>query len=231
MTGTMRVPRTRGVLSGVLLVLLGLWGGLLPFVGPYLDFGFAPDETWVYDTDRLQLSVAPAVAVGLGGLIVLLAANRAFAMAGAWLAVLGGGWFAVGPTVATLWDVDGVGAPLGTEEGHRVAEQLAGFTALGVVAVFLAAVALGRFAVVGVREADAARAAAAEEAEGPAWTGRPGGAGTTQPIAPTQGRYGRDAQAGRHAGGPAPAVPRQAPPDPAPPDQRVAPEPGERPHG
>ncbi|MFC4051616.1 hypothetical protein ACFOY4_18140 [Actinomadura syzygii] len=183
MTGTMRAPRSRGGLSGTLLVLLGLWGGLLPFVGPYFDFGFAPDDTWVYDTDRLQLAIAPAAAVVLGGLIVLGAANRAFAMFGGWLAALGGAWFAVGPSVAQLWDVDGVGAPLGTEQGRRLAEQLAGFTGLGVVVVFFAALALGRFAVVGAREADAASAEAEDGKSG---------SGTTQPL--VYGRYARENQ-------------------------------------
>ncbi|GAA0555274.1 hypothetical protein [Actinomadura livida] len=182
MTGTMRAPRTRGLLSGTLLVLLGLWGGLLPFAGPYFGFGFAPDETWVYDTDRLQLSIAPAAAVVLGGLIVLAGANRVFAMFGAWLAALGGAWFAVGHTVASLWDASGVGAPLGTGEGQRIAEQLAGFTGLGVVIAFLAGLALGRFAVVGAREA-ARESAEAQEAERP-------GSGTTQPL--VYGRYARE---------------------------------------
>ncbi|TDB91678.1 hypothetical protein E1264_00790 [Actinomadura sp. KC216] len=196
MTGTMRAPRSRGGLSGTLLVLLGLWGGLLPFVGPYAGFGFAPDDTWVYDTDRLQLVIAPAVAVALGGLIVLAAANRAFAMFGAWLAALGGAWFVVGTSVATLWDVSGIGAPLGSSEEQRLAEQLSGFTGLGVVAVFLAGLALGRFAVIGVREATP-----------PDGTGS-AGATTTQPL--VYGRYARD-----NPPGPGPAT---APPG----DRRIA---------
>ncbi|GAA1873585.1 hypothetical protein [Actinomadura bangladeshensis] len=193
MTGTMRAPRTRGVLSGVLLILLGLWGGLLPFAGPYFGFGFAPDDTWVYTTDRLELSIAPAAAAVLGGLILLFSANRAFAMFGGWLAALGGAWFAVGPLLATLWDVTGIGAPLGTTEGQILAERLAGFTGLGVVIVFLAAFALGRFAVVGARE----RPLPARE---------PAPAGTTQPI--VHGRYARENQPG--------------PPSPRPGDQHVA---------
>ncbi|NKZ05180.1 hypothetical protein [Actinomadura latina] len=185
MTGTMRAPRTRGVLSGFLLILLGLWGGLLPFVGPYFGFGFAPDDTWVYNTDRLQLSIAPGAAAVLGGLILLFSANRAAAMFGGWLAALGGAWFAVGPFLATLWDVPGIGSPLGTSEGQVISEQLSGFTGLGVVIVFLAAFALGRFAVVGARER--------------AWADEPGpaNAGTTQPI--VHGRYARENQPGQAA--------------------------------
>ncbi|MBO2465961.1 hypothetical protein [Actinomadura violacea] len=205
MTGTMRVPRSRGGFSGVLLVLLGLWGGLLPFAGPYFDFGFAPDDTWVYNTDRLELSIAPAAAAVLGGLIVLFSAHRAVAMLGAWLGVLGGAWFVVGGPLATLWDVQGVGAPLGTGNGRHLAEQLSGFAGLGTVIVFFAALALGRFAVVGVREA-----APPDE---PVQDG-----GTTQPL--VFGRYARDTAGPGQPGGPTAPAPR--PPG----DQRVAGEPG-----
>ena len=31
--GRMRMPRSRGAASGFLLVLLGIWGALIPFVG------------------------------------------------------------------------------------------------------------------------------------------------------------------------------------------------------
>ena len=34
MNGMLRVPRTRGVASGYLLILLGAWGALIPFIGP-----------------------------------------------------------------------------------------------------------------------------------------------------------------------------------------------------
>src|SRR5260370_1257056 len=34
-----RIPRSRGAVSGVLLILLGAWGALVPFVGSY--FGYA----------------------------------------------------------------------------------------------------------------------------------------------------------------------------------------------
>src|SRR5690348_18446205 len=102
MTGTLRAPRTRGALSGVLLVLLGLWGGFVPFAGPYWDFAYTPDSTWATTTGRWYLEVAPAAATVLGGLIVLVGANRLVAAFGAWLAVLGGAWFVVGGPLSTL---------------------------------------------------------------------------------------------------------------------------------
>ena len=85
MTTTLRVPRSRGALSGLLLVLLGLWGALMPLIGPYFHFGFTPDKAWHCTSGRVWLQIVPGLAVFLGGLIALGSANRAFAAFGAWL--------------------------------------------------------------------------------------------------------------------------------------------------
>ena len=61
MTGLLRVPRTRGVLSGVLLILLGAWGALIPFIGPYFHFAYTPDTAWTYTAGRLWLEILPGV--------------------------------------------------------------------------------------------------------------------------------------------------------------------------
>ena len=44
--GRLQMPRSRGAASGFLLILLGAWGALIPFVGPYFDFAFTPDTEW-----------------------------------------------------------------------------------------------------------------------------------------------------------------------------------------
>jgi hypothetical protein len=155
MTATLRVPRTRGALSGLLLVLLGLWGALMPLIGPYFHFGFTPDKAWHLTSGRVWLQIIPGCAVFLGGLITLASANRAFAAFGAWLAALGGAWFVVGVPLSALWADQGrarLGQALGGTS-RQVTEQISLLYGLGVVAVFLAAVALGRLAVVGVRDA------------------------------------------------------------------------------
>ena len=152
MTGMMRVPRSRGALSGVLLVLLGAWGGLVPFIGPHFHYAFTPDSSWTYTSGRLWLEILPGAATVLGGLIVLSSRFRPMAMFGAWLAALSGAWFAVGGILSLLWTTGGAaGHPVGGT-ATRVAEQIGFFTGLGVVIAFLAALALGRFSVVGVRE-------------------------------------------------------------------------------
>src|ERR687895_685284 len=181
MAGMLRVPRSRGALSGVLLVLLGLWGGLIPFVGPYVDFAYTPNEAWSSNGDRFWLNVAPAIATGLGGLIVLFSANRAVAMFGGWLATLGGAWFIVGPAVSVLWKNPGAsatGTPIGGG-GRQGAVALCFFIRRGAVIVFFAALALGRFSVFGVREA---RLIEQEAAPGPGPVPTDETA-TTQPMA------------------------------------------------
>jgi hypothetical protein len=158
MAGMLRVPRSRGALTGALLVLLGIWGGLIAFVGPYFHYAYTPDKAWTYTTGRLWLEILPGAAAVLGGLIVGGSASRPVAIFGAWLAALSGAWFALGGLLSTLWTIGGnAGHPVG-DNLHRVTEQIGFFTGLGVVIVFLAAVALGRFTVIGHRERLAAEA-------------------------------------------------------------------------
>jgi hypothetical protein len=161
MAGMLRVPRSRGALSGMLLVLLGAWGALIAFIGPYFHYAYSPDRAWTYTSGRLWLEILPGAATVLGGLIVLVAGTRPAALFGAWLAAMSGAWFVVGQTLSTLWTAAGApaaGYPVGGTVTRAVA-QVGFFTGLGAVIIFFAALALGRFTVVGVREAAADRAA------------------------------------------------------------------------
>jgi hypothetical protein len=153
MNGMLRIPRSRGALSGVLLVMLGAWGGLIAFVGPYFHYAYTPDRAWSYTSGRLWLEILPGVGALLGGVIVLASASRPVAMFGAWLAGLSGAWFALGIIIGHAWASSGLraGTPVGAPAA-RVVEQIGFFTGLGVVIVCLAALAFGRIAVVGVRD-------------------------------------------------------------------------------
>jgi hypothetical protein len=166
MAGMLRVPRSRGALSGVLLVLLGVWGALIPFIGPYFHYAYTPGHSWTYNSGRLWLEILPGAAALVGGLIVLVAATRPVALFGAWLAAMSGAWFIVGQTLSTVWTASGApaaGYPLGGTV-TRAVEQVGFFAGLGAVILFFAAMALGRFSVVGVRETRlAAREAAAAD--------------------------------------------------------------------
>lgn len=83
----MRLPRSTGAISGSLVVLLGLWGALIPFVGPHFDYSFGSNVTWHYTTNRLALDILPgALAVVAGGLLLAARTRRGHSGRVAWLA-------------------------------------------------------------------------------------------------------------------------------------------------
>jgi len=148
MAGMLQMRRSRGAFSGFLLILLGLWGALIPFVGPYFHFAYTPDTAWTYSTARLWLEILPGAAVVLGGFLLMIATGRHIALFGALLAAAAGGWFALGTVLSPLWNnhVTMGGSPASSTQYMRIMEQLGFFTALGLVIVFIAAAALGRIA-------------------------------------------------------------------------------------
>ncbi|MGB6454308.1 MAG: hypothetical protein WBH47_07425 [Streptosporangiaceae bacterium] len=148
MAGMLSVRRSQGAIAGVLLVLLGVWGALIPFVGPYFHYAYTPDRAWDATAGRMWLEVLPGAVAFASGLVVLFSRLRPQALLGAWLAALAGAWFAIGGVIAGHWaSLPAAGRPAGSGM-HAVAEQIGFFTGLGVVIVFLAAVALGRFTVI-----------------------------------------------------------------------------------
>jgi|SRR5580698_3221080 hypothetical protein len=153
-----QIPRSRGGMCGLLLILLGLWGGLAPFVGPYFHFGYTPDKAWAYDSGRLYFSVIPGAAALLGGLLVTGTRSRTAGVLGGLLAALGGAWFGLGETFTTIvlkktfavgtplpWS--GVSPALGT-----YLESLALFAGLGTLIIFIGAIAIGRFSMLAAKD-------------------------------------------------------------------------------
>ncbi len=143
--GALAMPRRRGASTGTLLVLLGIWGGIIPFIGPIFGYRMDTAASWTFTWDRLWLNILPGAAAILGGLILLGAANRLSATIGSWIALAGGVWFVVGPTFSLLWNspvgIDGIG--LGSPS-QRFIEQIGYFYGLGAVITALAAGALAR---------------------------------------------------------------------------------------
>src|SRR5438309_12057724 len=99
----MRIARSTGAVSGLLIALLGIWGALIPFVGPYFDYSFGANTTWHYTSDRLWLDILPGVAAIVGGLLLLAAATRVAGVVGGWLALLAGAWYAIVPAMRVTW--------------------------------------------------------------------------------------------------------------------------------
>jgi hypothetical protein len=200
-----RVPRSRGAVSGFLLVLLGIWAGLIPFVGPYFNYEFGSDNTWVMTWDRAWLEVLPAAALFFGGLILLGSRSRIGGILGGWLALAGGVWFVIGPSFSMLWDSSlGPAAPgdlpIGSN-GVQFLEYIGFFYGVGALGTALAAFALGRFSVVGVRDVEYAGATAAaptvarrDPDDGSATA--PAGPGTGPATRPAREAPAREAPAG-----------------------------------
>jgi hypothetical protein len=146
MAGMLQMRRSRGAFSGFLLILLGLWGALVPFIGPYFHFAYTPDTAWTYNTARLWLEILPGAAVFLGGFFLMIATGRHTALFGAILAAAAGAWFTLGTMLSPLWNnhVTLGGSPAASTVYMRIMEQLGFFSALGVVVLFIAAAAFGR---------------------------------------------------------------------------------------
>jgi hypothetical protein len=165
----LQMRRSRGAASGFLLVLLGLWGALIPFIGPYFHYAFTPDTAWTYSTARLWLEILPGAAVFLGGILLMIATGRHVALFGAILAAAAGAWFTLGTILSPLWNnhVTLGGSPASSTQFMRIMEQLGFFSALGLVIMFVAAAAFGRIMSVasGIRAVETAPAAETIPAE------------------------------------------------------------------
>jgi hypothetical protein len=141
------MPRSRGALSGLLLILLGAWGALVPFFGPNINWAYMTDPAWTWTAAKGWLEVLPGVVTAVGGLILLVAGSRATAVFGGWLAVVGGAWFVVGRAFASTLRIGDVGQPSAATDLKRALLEVTYFTGLGALIVFLGGAALARAAV------------------------------------------------------------------------------------
>ena len=141
----MRIRRTHGILGGFIVAVLGAWGAIIPFVGPYFHYAFTPDKAWTYNTGRLYLEILPGVGALLGGLIMMATRNRSSALFGSMIAIASGAWFAAGNLFAPLWgSANPAGVPASIGLHTRILEQVGFFTGLGLVIVMFAAIVAGR---------------------------------------------------------------------------------------
>lgn len=142
--GRLQMPRSRGAVSGVVLILAGVWGALIPFVGPRFDFAFTPAQEWAWTSARGWFEVLPGAAAVLGGLLLIASRNRVTAVFGGFLAVLAGAWFVVGPQVAPLLHLGNIGDPVGATERKRAVLELSYFVGLGTLIVLVGGFAAAR---------------------------------------------------------------------------------------
>ena len=96
------LPATGLGMLGVLTLLVGAWGGIVPFVGPL--FGFTADGSvaWYWNMPHALLWLAPGAAAVMAAAVMLGALPRTGLgrMSALWaggLTVLAGAWFVIGP--------------------------------------------------------------------------------------------------------------------------------------
>jgi hypothetical protein len=102
---TMAGPRRGAALgigtAGLLTVLLGAWGGIVPFVGPLFGFSADGSPAWRWNLAHALLSLTPGAVAVAAGLLVVLAGGSLYrpgALAvGGFAAALCGAWFVIGP--------------------------------------------------------------------------------------------------------------------------------------
>jgi hypothetical protein len=123
----------KNTLSGSLLIAVGAWAAVAPFVvGTWL---------WEWNPGRFLLAVLPGGAIVLGGLI-MLGGRRLLISVGGTLALAGGLWFIIGPPAYALF----VGQDLGTGpsgESVRLLQWVGFFFGAGVFVSLLSSYALG----------------------------------------------------------------------------------------
>jgi hypothetical protein len=184
------MPRTRGAVTGLLLILLGAWGALAPFIGPIINWAYTADPAWTWTAAKGWLEVLPGVATAVGGLLLLASGNRASAVFGGWLAAFAGAWFVVGRTFASTLGIGDVGQPLASTDLKRALLEVTYFTGLGSLIVLLSGAVLARVAVRHARDVVATEPAPAPYGESRDVTGAPTGrfaAAEPQPRGRTRG--------------------------------------------
>lgn len=135
--------RAKGL--GLLIFLVGAWGGIVAFIGPLIRLG-AGVPAWTWTQGFAELQVPAAAACALGG-VFLMASGPRGARLGGWLGVVGGSWFILGPVFEPLWTGRAIGAAgLPGPTWLQTERVLAYHAGTGILALLLAVAALGAVA-------------------------------------------------------------------------------------
>lgn len=125
-------PMARSAMTGLLISLVGAWGGAVAFFGPEIGLGRPGAATWQWTTPHTVLNVIPGGAAFLGGLMVLfgsrLLAGRIQRL-GSLLAFGAGAWFVLGSAVYPVFY--GSGAPGYMQTGRGPLMNLASVAGYG----------------------------------------------------------------------------------------------------
>jgi hypothetical protein len=114
-TSSVTTSKTRIIRSaiGVLALVLGAWGGLVPYIGHALNFNADGSSLWAWNLQHGLLYLAPGIAAFVAGGALMLSAwvdnvrgldiSRVILPFGALLLGLSGIWFILGPTIWPIY--------------------------------------------------------------------------------------------------------------------------------
>ena len=129
------------LVPAVLLMALGAWVFFAPLVGPYFSFGFDTSTHWRFSQNHVLMSLIPGIAIFVGG-ILMMTRSRAGAWLAALLAVAGGVWLVIGPSLHQTWSTTGF-QPMAGGSWRTGLRWIAYFYGAGALAVYLGAQAQG----------------------------------------------------------------------------------------
>ena len=101
--------------AGLVATLLGIWGGIIPFIGPSFAYSADGSTAWNMTSAHLWLAVIPGAIAFACGLLISVEVPRSVAGAGRGVSMLGG----VGALLSGAWFVIGAVAwPVVTSASH-----------------------------------------------------------------------------------------------------------------
>ena len=131
------------LLIGVIVLILGIWGALVPFVGPIFGYGMGGTAAWTWSESHVTLHLLPGLAA-IAGAVLLLRGRSVAQYLGATLAMAGGIWFVIAPTLHPLWAGSSMGAMrMGGSELSSALSGLGYHYGTGTLIAVFAAYALG----------------------------------------------------------------------------------------
>ena len=127
---------------GILVLLVGAWGALVPFVGPLFGYNMGNLAAWTWSESHFSLHLLPGAVAAVGGLLMLRSA-AARVRTGAILGLLGGAWFILGPTFHPAWAGGSGTMMMGSNVWSGILSSFGYHYGPGVVLTVLSAFALG----------------------------------------------------------------------------------------
>jgi hypothetical protein len=143
---------------GLVIMALGAWGFFVPLVGPYFNFDFFTTSDWSFSTRHWELLLGPGCVAFAGGLLMTFP-KWGFGQLGTTLAIVGGAWFLVGPSLYPLWTSGQVELGVNHSETFAALHWIGYFYGVGAAILYFAAFAQGMLS----RRTVVEEAAAAEQ--------------------------------------------------------------------